>query len=55
MGSSNTSPNLPTIGKALFSDTPTNKPTPWSSNPLVAFESDHGKNNSLGTHPSSVT
>jgi hypothetical protein len=56
MGSSNTSPNLPTIGKAEFQDTPTNKPTPWTTNNrLIDFESDHAKANSLGDHPTSVT
>jgi len=55
MGSDNTATNMPTIGKGQFIDTPANKPTPWSSNPLIAFESDHGKTSSLGAHPSSVS
>lgn len=56
MGSSNTAPDLPTIGKGQFVDTPANKPTPWdTTTPMIAFESDHGKTSSLGAHPSSVS
>jgi len=55
MGSDNTAAAMPVIANGQFIDTPTNKPTPWSSNPLVAFESDHGKTSSLGAHPSSVS
>jgi hypothetical protein len=37
---------------------PTNKPTPWtdsSNNPVVGFESDHVKTDSLGASPSTVS
>lgn len=47
-----------TITNGQHQDVPANKPTPWtnsSGNPLIAFESDHGKTNSLGDHPTAVT